>query len=352
MMTERTPTQQDTGSCASRSLSRLSLKALFTLTFMLIFTLTLNSVGVAKPVELSELREEARVAYKKKQFKRAQQLMTRAVQAHPTSSNDYLMLARSAYANHDHARATVAYKLYFELSRNPEKRAQSEFASVKEKVKGKRAARYEEGCLERVKHVEGLAKRGELKGKGGALAQLNRMKRERLFHPRLKRAYKAVREALNQRHEVLLGRWWGGEPRVSRAELIELSGLWATWGEGLGGSEEEAVRQRSLLLALIDLDERPEEAYKRLTEDPQALNGSSEARYALLVALFKTARHKEALALTRALITQAPQDRVTRLRLIEAELLSALAQTPSVASLPEPLEASELMGLVEFLSQP
>ena len=33
---------------------------------------------------------------------------------------------------------------------------------------------------------------------------------------------------------------------MTRGDLIELSGLWATWGEGLGGSEEEAARHEGV----------------------------------------------------------------------------------------------------------
>jgi|GEM_PF-2125405 len=297
------------------------------------------SFSHARPLDLNKLREDAKSAYAKGDFKTAQRSMAKVVQVLPSSASDYLMLARSAYSNKDHARASAAYSFYFQLNRRPEQRPKDEYKRVKSLVTAKKDKRFIEGSVERIKQVESLAERGELEGAKGALKALSRLRREGLFHPRLKRAYKAIQRALERAQEATLSQWWSARLQVDAPALKALDERWASWESSGLGEADSCAGPRAQLKAISLLRDRPSEALNLLKEVSQSAGRYElSQRHLLLVALARAGSTGEALELTRSLLTRARGADVERLSLLEAQLLAQVSQTAGQAPTEDQLQ--------------
>lgn len=299
----------------------------------------------AKPLDLDRLREEAKGAYAKGDYRLAQRNMAKVVQVLPLSASDYLMLARSAYSAEDHARASAAYSFYFQLNRRPDQRPKDEYKRVKSLVTAQKDKRFIEATLERIKLLEALTEKGELEGSKGALKALNRLRREGLFHPRLHRVYKSIQAALERAQNAALNRWWAAPLRVEAAELRGLDERWASWDSSGLASPEASEAPRAQLKAIQLMSTSPEEALTLLKQVSQRA-GSYELsqRYLLLIALVKAGDTGEALELTRSLLTRAQGADVLRLSLLEAQLLAQVSQAAGQAPTEE-----QLAGLADQL---
>lgn len=311
---------------------------------LIIFT-SFIMTAQAKPLDLDRLRDEAKSAYAKGKYSVAQRNFTKIVQVLPLSASDYLMLARSAYSNEDHAHASVAYSFYFKLNRRPDQRPKDEYKRVKSLVIAQKDKRFIEGTLERVKQIEALAKMGELSGSKGAFKALSRLRREGLFHPRLKQAYQSIEQAIEQVHQELVSQWWDATQIAEPNELTALMERWDHWAQlGLGDPEKIKTFQTQLD-GMIKLKTNPTEALSLMKEASQQ-SGSYDLsqRYLLLLALTQAGNQGEALELTRSLLTRAQGADLERLSVLEAHLITQSSLKAGQAPTEE-----QLMTLVDQL---
>jgi len=301
----------------------------------------------AKPLNLDQLREEAKAAYAAGKFSVAQRKMTRVVQALPDSASDYLMLARSAYSDKDHAQASAAYSFYFKLNQRPDQRPKDEYKRVKSLVTAQKDKRFIKATLERIKQLEALAKKGALGGSKGVLKALSRVQREGLFHPRLKRAYREIEGALKRAQSALLESWWLDHLSLEPKQLIEQSEHWQRWGWSIAGDEGVAERQVQLLKVLVKLKDEPQEALELMKTFMAESSGYElRHRHILLICLLSAERDGEALELARSLSDRASGAELLRLQMIETYLSAQVSQEAGQA----PSE-QQLTSLVDQLYQ-
>jgi hypothetical protein len=254
-------------------LRRLILFRLLIVALVCVSTLTLSSsprqihAKPARPVsktklDLNALRNQGKALYKKRDYRGAELFFIKLVQHNSTNAKDYTFLARSAMRAQDFPVASVAYLIYFELTRKPKAKLRDEYKEVSKNLdKGmdKRKLKAYHNRLEEVLH---LIKDHQMSGKKGALAAIDDLHRARIFHPLMNRAHQRFKSQLFEDHERLVSQLLNGD----QGSVATHQKLLKQWGSRSWGDHDQAQRALNTLKALAQIKSRPEVVLTGISE--------------------------------------------------------------------------------------
>jgi tetratricopeptide (TPR) repeat protein len=265
----------------------------------------------ADRLSLDQIREKGKKAFQSQKFKEAKTLYLEFVQRSPLAVDEYLDLARAAYASNEYVTAVLAYKFFLDRCKNDQPshpqiaRATNELQEV-EKTESNQ--KIQQKVLEISKQLEiilNAIQQKNLSGENGAFVLWQESQSAGHFAPKFATVLvDKIKTKLLEDQKTLMEIWWDPKKNITRdgAQILKQWEKWANLAIEVNG---ELQNQNDFLLALIEFQRQNYEKAINLIAKVKDLY---QAKYIQLMCLLKLEKYNDAYHLAKTLKADYPKE--------------------------------------------